>query len=281
VNILANLEKQSQLSRILLGFALIGAIGILDFLTGYELAFSLFYVIPISLSIWVVDRRYGIITSFVSAFVWLGADLASGHFYSNPLIPIWNTLIRLLFFIIIALLLSALKSALEHEKELARTDYITGAVNSRLFFDLVQTEIDRSQRYEHPFTLVYFDLDNFKTVNDQFGHLTGDQVLRTVVSYAQKHLRKVDVIARLGGDEFALLLPETSQESARVILAKLQNGLLEEMRHNNWPITFSAGVLTCYVAPLKTDELVKMADDLMYSVKRSSKNAIIYSTYEG
>jgi diguanylate cyclase (GGDEF)-like protein len=176
---------------------------------------------------------------------------------------------------------SALKSALEREKELARTDYLTGAVNSRLFFELVQMEIDRSQRYEHPFTLVYIDLDNFKAVNDQFGHTTGDLVLRAVVSYAKKYLRKIDVIARLGGDEFALLLPETNQESAGVALTKLQGGLLEEMRQNNWPITFSIGVLTCNVAPLKSDELVKMADELMYSVKRGSKNAIRYSTYTG
>jgi len=281
VNFLANLEKQSQPSKILLGFALIGAIGILDFLTGYELAFSLFYVIPIFLATWLIGRRHGIMASLGSAFVWLGADVASGHFYSHPLIPIWNTLIRLSFFVIIALLLSTSKSAMEREKEFARTDYLTGAVNGRLFFELVQMEIDRLQRYEHPFTLVYVDLDNFKTVNDQFGHLTGDQVLRTVVNYAKKHLRKIDVIARLGGDEFALLLPETSQESARVALAKLQGGLLEEMQQNNWSITFSVGVLTCNAAPPKTDELVKMADELMYSVKRGNKNSIKYSTYPG
>ena len=217
MNFLANLEKQSEPSKILLGFALIGAIGLLDFVTGYELAFSLFYVIPISLATWLIGRRQGIIASLASAFVWLWADVAPGNFYSHLLIPIWNTLLRLSFFIIIALLLSALKNAMEREKELARTDYLTGAVISRAFFELVQMEIDRSQRYKHPFTIVYIDLDNFKTVNDQFGHLIGDQVLRTVVSHAKKHLRKTDVIARLGGDEFALLLPETSQESARFV----------------------------------------------------------------
>lgn len=89
------------------------------------------------------------------------------------------------------------------------------------------------------------------------------------------------MIARLGGDEFAVLLPETSQESARVVVAKLQGGLLEEMRQNSWPITFSIGVLTCNAAPSTTDELVRIADDLMYSVKRDSKNALKYSTFAG
>jgi diguanylate cyclase (GGDEF)-like protein len=263
----------------LLEFALIGAIGILDFLTGYELAFSLFYVIPISLATWLLGQRHGITISLASALVWLGVDMASGHIYSNPFIPIWNTLIRLSFFVIIALLLSALKTAMEREKELAHTDYLTGAANSRLFFELVQMEIDRSQRYEHPFTLVYIDLDNFKTVNDQFGHPIGDRVLRTVVNYAKKNLRKIDVIARLGGDELALLLPQTNPESARVTLSKLQAGLLEEMQQNKWPITFSVGALTCSLPPPSSDELVRMADALMYSVKHGSKNAIKYSTY--
>jgi diguanylate cyclase (GGDEF)-like protein len=277
----ANLEKLGKPFKILLGFALIGVIGILDFLTGYELGFSLFYVIPIFFVTWLIGRRLGIMASLASAFFWLVADVASGNPHSHTLVPMWNTLIRLSFFVIITLLLSALKSAMEREKELARTDSLTGALNSRFFFELAQMEIDRSRRYEHPFTIVYLDLDNFKTVNDQFGHPTGDQVLRAVVEYAKKHLRKTDVIARLGGDEFALLLPETSQESARVAISKLQSGLLEEMRQNNWPITFSIGVLTCNIAHHTTEELLRMADDLMYSAKRGNKNAIKYATYEG
>jgi diguanylate cyclase (GGDEF)-like protein len=253
----------------------------LDFLTGYEIAFSLFYVMPISLLTWSTCRWPGIIAAIASALVWLWADVVSGHVYLYPVIPLWNALIRLSFFIIIALLLSRLKDTMEREKALARTGYLTGAVNSRLFFDLFQVEIDRSQRYEHPFTLAYIDLDNFKTVNDQFGHLVGDEVLRTVVRYVKTHIRKTDVVARLGGDEFALLLPETTQESAHVALTKLHDGLLEEMQQNQWSITFSVGVLTCNATPPKTDELVRMVDELMYSVKYEGKNAIVYSTYAG
>lgn len=281
MNLLISLEKRSQALKILLGFALIGSIGSFDFLTGYELSFSLFYVIPISLATWLMGRRFGILASLASAFVWLTADLASGHPYSHPFTPVWNSLIRLSFFVIITLLLSAVKSAMEHEKELARTDSLTGAVNSRIFFELAQMEIDRLERYKHPFSLVYIDLDNFKSVNDQFGHPTGDHVLRTVVGYVREHLRKTEVIARLGGDEFALLLPETDQESARIAISKLQSGLLGEMRHNNWPTTLSIGVVTCNAAPHSIEALVRMADETMYSVKRDCKNAIRYSNYTG
>jgi diguanylate cyclase (GGDEF)-like protein len=281
VNLLTYFEKQSKSYIVVTGFALIGVIGVADFLTGYELAFSVFYVIPISLVTSFTNRRLGLVTSLASAFVWLVADIATGHPYSYSLIQIWNTLIRLAFFVLITLLLSALRGATERERELARVDYLTGVANSRLFYELAQMEIDRCQRYGHPFTLAYVDLDNFKGVNDQFGHSIGDHVLRSVVSSARKHLRKTDVVARLGGDEFALLLPETDQESARGVLSRIQGNLLEEMRQSNWPITFSIGVLTCSSAPHTTDELVRMADDLMYSVKRDGKNAIKYSTYEG
>lgn len=281
MNVPTALEKLSKPIRILLGFAFIGVVGICDFLTGYELAFSLFYVIPITFLTWGIGRRLGIMASLASALVWLVADVAAGRSYSHPLLPIWNTLIRLSFFVIITWLLSALRSAVEREKEFARADTLTGALNSRLFFELTQLEIDRLRRYERPFTVVYIDLDNFKTVNDKFGHLTGDQALRTVVTYSKQHLRSTDVIARLGGDEFGLLLPETSQEPARVALSNLQRGLLEEMRQHNWPITFSLGVLTCSVAPPTTEEVVRMADELMYSAKRGNKNAIVYGTYKG
>jgi diguanylate cyclase (GGDEF)-like protein len=279
VNFLAGLEKRRKLFWTIAGILLIGGVGILDFLTGYELAFSLFYLIPVSLVAWLASQRLGILTSLVSAIVWLTADVAAGSSYSQPFIYAWNTLIRLSFFIITALLLSTLRKALEREKESARTDYLTGAANSRLFYDLVQMEIGRFQRYERHFSLAYIDIDDFKTVNDRFGHSVGDQVLRTLASSAGKYLRKTDVVARLGGDEFALLFPETDQESARVILAKIHSGLLEAMRQNNWLITFSIGVLTCIAIPDSTDELVKAADELMYAVKRDGKNAIKYSTY--
>jgi diguanylate cyclase (GGDEF)-like protein len=175
--------------------------------------------------------------------------------------------------------LSTLRRALEHERELACTDYLTGAVNSRVFYDLLQTEINRAQRYKHPFTIVYIDLDNFKTVNDEFGHATGDQVLSFVVNQTRKHLRNTDVVARLGGDEFALLLPETKQEFAKVVLSKLQCNFLAEMQQNSWPVTLSIGVLTFLATPCAAEEVVRMVDDLMYSVKRGSKNDIKYAIY--
>jgi diguanylate cyclase (GGDEF)-like protein len=189
---------------------------------------------------------------------------------------LWNSLIRLGFFSIITLLLSQLRSTLQHQTELARRDGLTGAVNSRFFAELLQMEMERSQRYSHTFTLVYIDLDNFKTVNDQYGHSIGDRVLSSVVDCANRHLRKVDVIARLGGDEYALLLPETGEGSARATLSKLHSELVQEMKRNNWSVTFSIGAIICDGAHSSADQLIGMADNLMYAAKRDGKNVIKY-----
>ena len=266
---------------VLVGSGLNGILGVVDYLTGYGMGFSLFYVLPVALVTWLAGRRLGVMTSVISAGIWYWADAAGGHQYSNALTPIWNTLIRLAFFLIITFLLAALQHALQREEELARVDGLTGAVNARFFYTLADREMDRCRRYRHPFTLAYVDLDDFKLVNDQRGHHAGDEVLRRVVASAREHLRKTDVVARLGGDEFGLLCPETNEEAAKVVVSKVRDGLLEEMRLGNWPITFSIGVMTCRAVPDTSDELLRMADEIMYTVKRDGKNGIRYSTYAG
>lgn len=277
----AKLEKLNMSLKLFLGFAFIVCIGVVDFITGYEFGFSLFYVLPVSFLTWIVGRKSGIAGAIFSASVWFWADMASGHIYTHSFFPVWNAVVRFSFFTIIAELMSALRNALQHEKELARIDNLTGAVNSRYFFELAQIELDRLQRFKRPFSLAYLDLDNFKAVNDTLGHPIGDRVLCKVCEEAAKKLRKIDVFARLGGDEFAVLMPETDKESARVAIEKLQLVLLEAMRTNDWPITFSIGVLTCTIPPDTKEDLLRLADELMYSVKRYSKNAVTYSEYPG
>ncbi len=281
MNFVTFLENRSKPFWMISGIILIAGVGLADFLTGYEIAFSLFYLVPVFLATWFAGIYLGIITSIASAMVWLVADLASGHPYSHPAIYYWNSIIRFGFFIIVTLLLSALKKANEHERELARVDSLTGAVNARFFYELVQLEIERSQRYRHPFTLAYLDLDNFKAVNDRFGHSVGDKVLYTIVKHARDHLRKTDIVGRLGGDEFAILLPETDQAGAQASISKIQTSLLDEMSRNDWQVTFSIGVLTCLSKLQTSDELVKQADELMYSVKNNGKNGIRYSQFTG
>jgi diguanylate cyclase (GGDEF)-like protein len=283
MTLIEKLAQRSQLFWATAGFTAILVIGGIDFLTGHEVAFSLFYLFPISALTWFAGRRLGIAASIGSAITWLLADIASGQSYSHPMIYFWNGLIRLSFFLTVEYLLSALKKAHEHERGLARIDNLTGAVNGRFFSELLMMEISRAQRTLRPFTLVSLDLDNFKSVNDQFGHSMGDQVLCAIVNQAKSQLRKTDIVARMGGDEFTFLMPETDQAAAQTALHRVHAHLIEEMNQNHWPVTFSIGVLTCIRTntPLTSDELLKRVDVMMYSVKNTGKNSIRYSVYAG
>lgn len=168
---------------------------------------------------------------------------------------------------------------MESERELARTDFLTGAFNSRSFHDVAQMEIDRSARYSHPFTIAFVDVDNFKTINDTYGHAMGDIVLRKIVTNIQQNLRKTDIIARVGGDEFAILLPETDMDTAPTVISNVQRKLLDEMRKNELPVTFSIGVLSLTASQLSVDEMLGIADQMMYAVKNGGKNNVYYDIY--
>jgi diguanylate cyclase (GGDEF)-like protein len=280
MKLFADLQKKSSLFWCVTGLIFVAVVGAFDFWTGHEIAFSLFYLIPIVLVTWFTGRKPGLVIGLASAIVWFAADILAGQIYSRPIIGYWNAAVRLIFFVVIVLLLPALKE-LGREKEMARTDDLTGVANRRFFFELLQKELNRSRQTQTPFAVVYIDIDGFKTVNDQWGHRVGDELLCAVAHQARQHLRKMDVIARVGGDEFVLLFPELDQEAAQIVVSKIQLALLNEMQRNHWPVTFSIGVLTCYDAHITADESIKRADELMYSVKKNGKNGIACSAYTG
>lgn len=181
--------------------------------------------------------------------------------------------LRLGFFLLTVLLLKIGKE-LESEKIISHTDYLTGAVNSRYFNEVMQMEINRSSRTKHPITIAFIDIDDFKTINDQFGHSVGDRVLESVAATMRQRLRRTDIVARVGGDEFAILLPEVGPETAQIVISKMKNALLDEMRANHWTVTFSIGVITFLDPPESADEALNMADQIMYSVKNNGKNNV-------
>ena len=261
------------------GIGAIGLLGIIDYVTGNEITFSLFYLAPIVAVTWAVNQPAGLVMSLLSGITLLGAEIAAGQTYSSPLIYLLNTLIRTVFYTIITYLVAELHQARREEQLAARTDFVTGAANARYFHELLQMEINRIHRYPHPITVVYIDIDNFKLVNDLYGHKIGDDVLRSIASELKSQLRRTDIVARVGGDEFALLLPSTQQPDAKIVLSKVHTNLVETMKQRNWPVTFSMGAVTCVSPPHSPEQLINLADELMYEVKNSTKNDVRFFTW--
>lgn len=278
--LLASLESlpTGWLSAVAIGVVLI--LGFVDYQTGFELSVSFFYLIPVTITAWAIDRSAGLRISVFSAAVWLISNLLSGQVFSQPIIAVWNTLIRFGFFATVAILLTELHHALEEERLLANTDPLTGAMNRRSFNEIAEKKMIVAEVNRRSYSMVYIDLDDFKTVNDTLGHAAGDLVLKCVVDTIQKQIRNTDLLARLGGDEFAILLTDIEQENAKHIVERLRTSLLEKMKANEWKITFSIGALTVLSMPESVDRLVSLTDALMYEAKSRGKNAIRYSTFE-
>jgi len=246
----------------------------LDTITGPDLSFLVFYLVPIAGATWFSTKITGTVIAVLCGAAWFFSDVMSHSTYSHPGVPYWNVTVKLLVFLVVVELLSRLKASLEREKGLARKDELTGVANRRAFFENAQIEIDRAHRYKRPFTLAYFDVDNFKRINDTFGHETGDRALRIISSTILKNIRSTDLLARIGGDEFALLLSETGFDQSQAVIEKINGLLVERMGKKKLSATFSVGVVTFLRPPSNVDELLKKADSLMYSAKRDGKNAI-------
>ena len=157
-----------------------------------------------------------------------------------------------------------------------RYDQLTGALNRRGLEEMFEKEKARADRHDAPFCVSLLDIDNFKKLNDSFGHNVGDEALIHLAKVCRDTLRPQDTVARYGGEEFIILLPETGLEDATVALTRLQRELTRRFfMHNNEKvlITFSAGV-TEMLADDNQTTVIKRADEAMYKAKKSGKNRV-------
>jgi diguanylate cyclase (GGDEF)-like protein len=262
-------------------FLLVGIISAVDYLVGYEISTSLFFLIPIALVTWYDKQRSGIYFSFFSAAIWFLIDTKlSEHPYTHPLIPYWNTGVRLALFLITTQFLTLLKSQMNRERNMSRTDGLTGLLNGRGFAEAAEKMFKLAARHGRPTCLAYIDLDNFKQVNDRQGHSEGDKVLQTVGEILLNSMRKTELAGRLGGDEFAIALPETNETGAQAAFGKIRTNLSRAMQENNWPVGFSIGVISFDTPPANFNEALRLADALMYQVKKNGKNHTLFDHYQ-
>lgn len=265
--------------RVGLSALLLAAVGGLDDLTGGELSFSVFYLIPVLVAGVLISRTAGRVTALVGAAVWGYLEVAE-RLYSAAWVPIWNSGVRLVFFLVINDLVHLALAAHAREREFSRLDSLTGIANGRVFSERVEQVIAQSRRDGRSFTVAYADLDHFKQVNDSLGHSEGDALLRRVAETMSSELRAVDLVARLGGDEFGVLLTATDADGARKTLARIVESIRGAVGER-WGVGVTLGAVTFLQPPDDVDQALKAADNLMYEGKARERGTIVHVVWPG
>ena len=172
-----------------------------------------------------------------------------------------------------------LKLLLKEVKQTAMTDFLTGVSNRRNAVIMMQEELSRINRNEKPFSLIIIDVDNFKKINDSYGHECGDYVLKRIAKLICSSLRKYDMLARWGGEEFLVMLPGTNLSNARTVVQKLilcvRNSPFN-YKEFSFHVTITAGIAQ-YRNMENLDSLIKRADQAMYIGKKNGKDCAIFS----
>jgi len=269
-----------KISYVVLGFVMILVMGLIDFNVDPGLSFLVVYLSPIFIISWFGGFYVGVLGSIASAMIWFFDDKAASAFYTHPLIPYWNLTIKFIFFIIFVYIITRLKKALDRESQFARTDSLTGLANRRYFFDYTEIELNKARRNKKPFSVAYFDVDDFKRINDSLGHHIGDKLLALTGKALKETIRNTDFATRMGGDEFVVFLPETDENYALNVIKRINSKLITSGREHKISVSFSFGLVTFMAVPSNMDEVIKACDIVMYSAKKEGKNLIKHTIWK-
>jgi diguanylate cyclase (GGDEF)-like protein len=268
---------RAALLALLAAGAIVG-IAVLDWLTGTELSLTALYLVPVALLSWFLGRAGGRAAAVVAGVSELVADAAAHGPAGHLLATGWNAGSVLVLSWVVAEVLTRLHESLDVERELARTDALTGAANSRSFAEAMELELERVARYGGVFSVAYLDLDRFKLVNDTLGHDAGDRLLRDVARAIGTRLRHIDTVARIGGDEFVVLLPATDESAACAALDAVRQALAGLTDVYGPGVKVSIGAVTFAEPPGSVDEALRVADSAMYRAKYAGRDRIVSLT---
>ena len=256
-----------------------GVLAITDYRTSYELSLSTLYLLIVLLVSWNCGIGWGIFFAVLGFLAQMSLGLTTGFPHSRPIYFLIGVGNRMFSYLTVVLLATQLRKLYDREKATARIDFLTGAANRLAFHEFLDREVARQRRVSGAFSVAYMDCDDFKSVNDKFGHEQGDRLLCLVVKTMTRMLRRTDTVARLGGDEFAVLLPDTTELVSLRILKKIREALDNCMTDHGWNVTFSIGIRTFNIPPQSVDEVLSSCDSLMYRVKSSGKSQLAHEAF--
>lgn len=177
------------------------------------------------------------------------------------------------FFVGIGLLYIVKKYVYDNLESITLYDLLTDVYSRRYFFELLKGEISKAQRKEYMFSVIMFDIDHFKKVNDTYGHDKGDYVLKTIADIVKSSIRKADALSRIGGEEFTILLPDTNIDKATALAERVRRSVEDYKFDVVGRATISLGV-TEFKADDSSDTLFKRVDEAMYLAKNSGRNCV-------
>ncbi len=244
--------------------------------TGLLLIILIFMVFPLRIAL-LFDTTLILVTAGTSLFAFMGANINGLELARNLLALTAGFMTLALLYLHTRFLENALgqeNSQRKFAEQLATTDPLTGIANRRAFEEALSREIAFAKRYQEPLTLILFDLDDFKQLNDQYGHSAGDRVLYKLCKEVKKELRQSDIFARWGGEEFVVLAPRLPLDSARYLAERLRASLATMPLIPIESVTASFGVAE-FKFRESSREFFQRADAALYQAKRSGKNRVV------
>jgi diguanylate cyclase (GGDEF)-like protein len=258
------------------GYAILMTLSIAfaDYATGHQDHFSAFYMLPVMLATWGVGRFAGYMMGFGCAIIWQATNALAGQVFVAPWEPVWNAGTRIVFFLVAATLAFEMRRRLTEEMHLARIDPLTGALNRRAFFEVLNSTV--STRESPVLGIVYLDIDDFKRVNDLYGHDAGDEVLTILANGAMSAQRRGDLVGRIGGDEFLLLVRGQTVDGVEAGIRRFCEVIRAALASTPARPSFSAGAAILPAdAHANAARLIAEADTLMLHVKAAGKGHLL------
>jgi diguanylate cyclase (GGDEF)-like protein len=254
-------------------------IGYLHYIAGPLFEFHLFFFIPIIIASWFTSQFFSYLILLLVIVSWTIGDYLIVKGTVNLMSFAFNALMHALIIIYLNYLLGYIRQLLIKESQLAREDSLTKIPNRRGFYEYGETAFSTADRHQLPIASIFIDLDDFKSINDTYGHKTGDQLLYETAQVIKDSIRKTDVAGRLGGDEFCIILLNVDSKQAKDFSESLRNKLNEKMQQQGWKTTFSMGIVSYGSAPKNFHHVIQRADNLMYQVKRNGRNGFIQESH--
>jgi diguanylate cyclase (GGDEF)-like protein len=255
---------------------LIAIVSFADYRLDPGMSLIILYILLVASASWLLGNYWGILAAIIAIALESAINVYAMPSSRDLFIDAWNLASKLVVLFMIAYLVHSVKKLRESERQLIRTDILTGINNISYFYELGDIELERVRRSGIPITIVYIDIDDLRAINDTHGFLVGDKVLQYVAASIKSNLRITDTAARLDSDEFAILLPGSDFTKSEIVIRRIHSILNEVIAQNKWPSSITIGAVTYLSPPDSIDHLVTGAEELLYAAKQNGRNNILH-----